>query len=606
MSRATDFLAGDYSVSTYWWEPLEMCRKLVLTGWVLMIGENYELARVVAALLASIAFLVARFAVKPLKRPEDGALMTVIELSLILTYTCVLLIKTCDFSADLCATYGFGSTSNGVYLFFIFGGISSLLVLVIIEAQAVVQLIAAERSVREMRVKGSGKPPELTLLEGQKFHLFLSHVWDTAQDAVAVIKRQLQLLLPEVQVFLDVDDLEDIGDLETYIEQSSAILMFLSKGYFRSRNCLREVTATLEQGRPYLFVHEADGGKGGGTLNDLMLELHNVTQREKLFDGRRTTQWHRIADFQLVSLIHIAEDMLRFSASHRGKAVQLYIPGSLQQQKLTFETPVVLYVSSNNPGAMQAAAEMQATFKQIGVTSTPPPNLMSDGRVRRRAVRRSSLQLARLESVLFRSSTRGTDRESKAGQGPSTQQGAAGADHAVRRGEAKETEGPSPTHFLLYLNKRTYMDDMGVTLAQEVRGARASGLQVAMMHENDEARGGCPFSTFFHSSPQDLIDSGLYRTLAIAFVTGEGHREVSRLLFAKSLGAQVLNAGKKRFSSSFLLRRTISLSGQVTLRWTGAVASAAGSERSFGSRTLPSTPKREDTTNSHPDRQLCV
>ena len=25
-----------------------------------------------------------------------------------------------------------------------------------------------------MRVKGSGKPPELTLLEGQKFHLFLS------------------------------------------------------------------------------------------------------------------------------------------------------------------------------------------------------------------------------------------------------------------------------------------------------------------------------------------------------------------------------------------------------------------------------------------------
>eukprot|EP00966_Prymnesium_polylepis_P269864 6234160-Prymnesium_polylepis.1 len=33
LSRATAFLSGDYEAATFWWEPLEMCRKLVVTGW---------------------------------------------------------------------------------------------------------------------------------------------------------------------------------------------------------------------------------------------------------------------------------------------------------------------------------------------------------------------------------------------------------------------------------------------------------------------------------------------------------------------------------------------------------------------------------------------
>jgi hypothetical protein len=43
-----------------------------------------------------------------------------------------------------------------------------------------------------------------------------------------------------VSVFLDVDDLEDIGALEEYIEKSQSIMIFVSKGYFLSKNCLRE------------------------------------------------------------------------------------------------------------------------------------------------------------------------------------------------------------------------------------------------------------------------------------------------------------------------------------------------------------------------------
>ena len=37
------------------------------------------------------------------------------------------------------------------------------------------------------------------------WHLFLSHVWSTGQDQVRIIKQRLLEMIPELQVFLDVD-----------------------------------------------------------------------------------------------------------------------------------------------------------------------------------------------------------------------------------------------------------------------------------------------------------------------------------------------------------------------------------------------------------------
>ena len=67
LSRATAFLSADYEASAFWWEPLEMCRKLTLTGWVLLISEEAEQARVNVALLVSIIFIVLRLSLKPLR-----------------------------------------------------------------------------------------------------------------------------------------------------------------------------------------------------------------------------------------------------------------------------------------------------------------------------------------------------------------------------------------------------------------------------------------------------------------------------------------------------------------------------------------------------------
>ena len=82
--------------------------------------------------------------------------MTLVMLALILMYTCALLIKLCEMAPDVCVTFGFGGTANGVlhacphmrdqmlsegvhplrnsgvYLFFIFFAIAMLLLLLVI------------------------------------------------------------------------------------------------------------------------------------------------------------------------------------------------------------------------------------------------------------------------------------------------------------------------------------------------------------------------------------------------------------------------------------------------------------------------------------------
>ena len=124
--------------------------------------------------------------------------MTVIQLSLILVYVCVLVIKTCDISSRACEMFGFGSDSKGehkpsstrkgtlqsiklahpflagVYLFFIFFGLSVLALILVAEAVVMFNTFKHDMSVRAIRISGSGKLPEMSLTERQKYHLFVS------------------------------------------------------------------------------------------------------------------------------------------------------------------------------------------------------------------------------------------------------------------------------------------------------------------------------------------------------------------------------------------------------------------------------------------------
>ena len=60
---------------------------------------------------------------------------------------------------------------------------------------------------------------------------------------------------------------------------------------------------------------------------------------------------------------------------------------------------------------------------------------------------------------------------------------------------------------------------------------------MVMVHENDEAAGGCEFARFFETTPQDLIGDGLYKALAYAWYPAP-FRAVSVALVAQAFGAE--------------------------------------------------------------------
>ena len=93
-----------------------------------------------------------------------------------------------------------------------------------------------------------------------RYHLFLSHTWLSGQDQalhrgpaaaaqhagpstrllpplprqVHLIKRRLSTLAPGMDIFLDVDNLQEFGSLADEVAASDVVLLFLSRGYFHS------------------------------------------------------------------------------------------------------------------------------------------------------------------------------------------------------------------------------------------------------------------------------------------------------------------------------------------------------------------------------------
>ena len=262
--------------------------------------------------------------------------------------------------------------------------------------------------------------------------------------------------------------------------------MFLSHGYFKSKNCLREVQSTVEKAKPLMLTHEVEVTKGGGPLEKIKIELDDQQLSAAVFsEGRRLTIWYRIAAFQLISLKQLAEFTLLQTPAYKDRTtLDIFVPGELLRETLRFTKRVVVYASPHNPGARALAAELEQAYNDITTTEKFPALSLHDN----------------------------------------------GAEAGSGSGDFL------PTHFLLYLSFNTYLEDAGRSLAVELRRARAAELPLVMAHENDEERGGCEFARFFSTTPQDLIDNGLYHALAFACHPGD-HRAASMALLAKAFEA---------------------------------------------------------------------
>jgi hypothetical protein len=206
--------------------------------------------------------------------------------------------------------------------------------------------------------------------------------------------------------------------------------------------------------RRLVLVHEQQEDKGGGPLDAIKAECRDDEMRAKIFDGRTTITWHRISHYQNLTLKLIANEMLSYGPKYgSGKEeLTLILAGEVNVAELALDGSVVLWCSAGNSGAAEAAQELVSS--------------MASGGAALRVVESQPDVQASGESAFM----------------------------------------------LLYLNDKTWVEQ-GDVLERDVRAAREgqSGLKIVMVHENDPKKGGCDFGLMFSTTPQELIDGGIYR-----------------------------------------------------------------------------------------------
>ena len=610
LSRAIDFLHRDLEPRCYLWEIAEIAKKLFLVGFASLISPG-ETRQLIYGFGFCLVYLLFTSVYDPYVHEEDDLFSVLCNFVLSAWLFMCLVLKQAVLTEEV-ESYLTDSMRRMYY--YHSGRISAIFIFTIAAAGAAalfhaVQQLHAAAGRPIIRLKGSGNQPELALSKNCVWHLFLSHVWGTGQDQNASIKRQLCLLLPGVEVFLDVDDLESIDALEEYIEKSQVIQFFCSKGYFSSRNCLREVRETLKKAKPVTLMFDPE--KGGAPLEVIRDEECPADLRGPVFDGRALVKWYRIHDFQLVSLKLLIEQLLISCPSYQGLAsLPLFIPRELTQRRWGFAPPVTITCSPNNPGARESMQRIEQELSRAAVLGTHDKMGLSDltstahrvahsaaskaGKVAHLAASKAKSRTLLMSSVhtVSLSSCTGA-KAAPEGRSAASSSTSDSATHSVVGLYISEAATPdaarksrwssasisaaaplasvvarrsrlSSSPFVLYLSRHTWIGEAGDRLANEVRDARAAGLQIVMVHSTPDNDDGCEFSLFFSTTPNDLVQAGLYKALAFASYPAPFHH-VSACLVARALGA--IDLTDRKLASPFTSSapaQVRKLSGQET------------------------------------------
>ena len=160
-----------------------------------------------------------------------------------------------------------------------------------------------------------------------------------------------------------------------------------------------------------------------------------------IFDvGWPLVVWHRIVEFQYVSLKMISEALLLQTPHYAlAKTLPLAVPGELTRQNLAFAKAVVLWASPANPGAKDVANQLATSYTGLRVCSAgeapnrPPP--LPRGLSSLKSMRRAGLS----------------------------------------RNPPSELR---PTHMLLYLCEATWSDYLAEQVEAVLRGSRAAQVEL--------------------------------------------------------------------------------------------------------------------------------
>jgi hypothetical protein len=221
LRRVTSPLSREYKESVYYWEVLELLKRLGLQAYVLGVPSSKSMMRIVIALLTCFMYMVLLFVKQPFRRGDDTVVAVTTNLMLVCTFLAAMLVKIFD---DVSAkgqtqlaqeVLGFSSSFDASATLIVLAFAQLLLVVVVIlnrlgketKHARREQLLAKSRRLRYLNdstevffhapiipepwPKDFASTYELGKVS-RRFHLFLSHVWGTGQDQMRVVKTRLK------------------------------------------------------------------------------------------------------------------------------------------------------------------------------------------------------------------------------------------------------------------------------------------------------------------------------------------------------------------------------------------------------------------------------
>jgi hypothetical protein len=90
--REYSFLVNSFKPRYYFWEGVDMIRKLILVGLLVVVGRG-SVAQLFVAVVVSVALLAMQLVLQPYKHAEDNLFKAGVEIHICLTVTCALVLK---------------------------------------------------------------------------------------------------------------------------------------------------------------------------------------------------------------------------------------------------------------------------------------------------------------------------------------------------------------------------------------------------------------------------------------------------------------------------------------------------------------------------------
>jgi len=95
-TQSTRFLTGGYKPEYFFWETIELSRRLACSGFIILIPQQYISMRIAMAIVVSLPILVMTAILKPFKNPEDSWLALASQAILVFAYSCCALLRVLD------------------------------------------------------------------------------------------------------------------------------------------------------------------------------------------------------------------------------------------------------------------------------------------------------------------------------------------------------------------------------------------------------------------------------------------------------------------------------------------------------------------------------